>query len=91
MFSQYGPHASSIEFLLSRLYFEFPYGTEHLIATIRRQKFVFITPFLQNICQMFWSDNKEKVSSTEMFRFEYLFKKTNQWNHCVSGPSQRPV
>ena len=30
-------------------------------ATIRRQKFVFITPFLQNFCQNFWSDNKALV------------------------------
>ena len=30
---------------------------------MRRQKFVSITPFLQNFCLNFWSDNKEKVST----------------------------
>ena len=59
--------ASSIKFLVSWLYFEFPDGTAHLIgnarATIRRQKSVFITPFLQNLCRNFWSDKKEKVST----------------------------
>ena len=52
---------------MDRAAFEFPDGTAHLIGetrtNIRRQKFVFITPFLQNFCQNFWSDNKKKVST----------------------------
>ena len=53
--------ASSIKFLLSWLYFEFPDGTAHLIGETRADYYK--TPFLQNFCQNFQSDNKKMIST----------------------------
>ena len=75
--------ASSIKFLLSWLYFEFPDGTAHLIgetrATIRRQNLFLLRHFWRTSAKIFGQTTRKRfLLNSKMFPFEYLFMNTNQ-------------
>ena len=52
----------------------------------KTRKFVFITPFSQNFCQNFWSDNKKRfVLNAKMFFFKMSFQEHKSVNSVCEG------